>query len=169
MTRWKTVLVSFAAVPLLVGSAPLRVSYASKPEMIARSTVIAVVDVRGVAETRVRGTHWVYFQVAEATVARTLKGNVPRRIRIHAQEDFLCARVDFRPGRYLVFLRPDGELLAGSNWYLSARPVREGRVEWYENDEDAGTDPSRIRMRWTPLEEVLADIAARVPVPRRTT
>lgn len=151
-----------ALVPALLGSAAVRPYYASKPEMIARSTAIAVVEVTDVSPARARGASWTYSQVAEATVIETVTGTLPGRIRIYAQENFICARIDFRPGRYLVFLREDGGLLAGSNWYLSARPVESGMVEWYANDTDRGDHPSRIHLTWNPLPDVLHEIRTRV-------
>lgn len=151
---------------VLSGSSAARPYYASKAEMIARSEVIAVVDVRRVGATTVRGRHSTYAQAADAVVEQTLKGELPPRVRLYAQEDFICARVDFRPGRYVVFLTRDGELLAGSNWYLSARPIRYGRVEWYARDTESGSHPSEIRMRSLPLARVLADVRSHLAGPR---
>jgi hypothetical protein len=135
-----------------------RVYYAPAGEMVRRSEFIAVVDVRRVRAVDERGGRWRYAQAADAVVLRTYKGRLPARIAIHAQEDFICSRVEFRPGRYLVFLRRDGELLAGSNWYLSARPIRDGAVEWYANSAAYGSDESRIPLRQIPLDRVIAEI-----------
>jgi hypothetical protein len=154
------VLIALLLGVALSGSSAPRTYYAGKAQMIERSEVIAVVDVRRVGATSVRGGRWTYAQAADASVERTLKGTLPGQVRIHAQEDFICDRVDFRPGRYLVFLKRDGRLLAGSNWYLSARPIRDGRVEWYARDTESGSHPSEIRMRSLPLARVLADVRA---------
>jgi hypothetical protein len=152
---------------VLSGSSAPRAYYAGKARMIAQSEVIAVVDVRRVGSASARGRHWTYAQAADAVVEQTLKGELPPRVRLYAQEDFICARVDFRPGRYVVFLTRDGELLAGSNWYLSARPIRDdGRVEWYAGVRDSGPDPSQIRLRPAPLAAVLADVRSHLARPR---
>jgi len=132
--------------------------YAPAGEMVRRSEFIAIVDVQRVRAVDARGGSWRYAQAADAVVLRTYKGRLPARIAIHAQEDFICTQVDFRPGRYLVFLRRDGELLAGSNWYLSARPIRDGAVEWYANPAASGSDESRIPLRPYPLARVIAEI-----------
>jgi hypothetical protein len=135
-----------------------RVYYAPAGEMVRRSEFIAVVDVQRVRAVDERGRTWRYAQAADAVVLRTYKGRLPARIAIHAQEDFICSRVEFRPGRYLVFLRREGELLAGSNWYLSARPIRDGAVEWYASSTASGSHPSVIPLRPAPLARVIAEV-----------
>lgn len=158
---------ALAGCALLLGASSTRPYYAPKGEMIARSQAIAVVDVWRVRRVLARGREWTYAQAANAVVRQVVKGELPRHVRLYAQENFVCTRIDFAPGRYLVFLRRDGRLLAGSNWYLSARPVRDGMVEWYANDTDRGDHPSRIRLRSTPLGFVLADVRAHLATPGR--
>ena len=140
------------------GAGTARPYYAPKGEMIARSEVIAIVDVQQVAPAQVRGRSWTYEQRADAVVVQVLTGELPRRVALHPQEDFICTRIDFRPGRYLVFLRRDGSLWAGSNWYLSARLIESGSLEWYAGDRDYGDRPSQIRLVRLPLGDVLADV-----------
>lgn len=151
----------------LAGTAWARPYYAPKPVMIASSEVIAVVDVQRVQRTRVRGETWTYAQAADAAVVQVIKGQLPRRVRLHAQENFICTRIDYRPGRYLVFLRRDGELWVGSNWYLSARPVEDGSLEWYANNHDSGSSSTQIRLERRPLGVVIAEVRAFMAAGRR--
>ena len=144
----------------LAGAAWARPYYAPKSVMIAQSEVIAVVDVQRVRPANVRGEEWTYAQAADAAVVQVIKGRLPPRVRLYAQEDFICTRIDYRPGRYLVFLRRDGDLWRGSNWYLSARPVENGSLEWYANGRESGSHPSAIRMERRPLAAVIRDVRA---------
>ena len=135
-----------------------KAAYSVKRGMVKDSSLIAVVEITGVEPAQVKGTIWTYQQRAFARVETVIKGEAPKDVRLvlHGEEDFICARCRFSPGRYLVFLRKDGALWVGSNWDLSARPILGGAegaqtVDWFEDDRGIDTKAQ-------PLDEVLADV-----------
>ena len=137
------------AVLLLSSPAGIgKAAYSLADEMIANSEVIAVVDISRVDPTKVNGATWTYREVAHASVERTLKGELPKNIELHGNEEFICAQVRFKAGRHLVFLRRDQQYLVGSNWHLSVRPIEDDAIEWYASSK--GLDLS-----WQPLADVL--------------
>ena len=117
--------------------------------MVKRAEVIAIVNVTQVEKVKMKGAHWTYSESAHATVEQTLKGTLPQNVDLYGGEDFICAQVHFAVGRYIVFLRRDGELLVGCNWHLSARPIKDKQAEWYE---------SGVTLSWQPLDLVLTRI-----------
>ena len=153
----------FVALAALLACCTSRVdakaAFAGKAEMVRRSDAVAVVEVLRVEKAEVKGKHWTYSQRAIAKVSETLKGDLPaagKEVALFGGEDFICARCNFQPGKYVVFLQQDGGLWAGSNWHLSVRPVatdKDGKewVDWYTKD-------NSIELKATPLAEVLADV-----------
>lgn len=145
-----------------------KAAFAGKAEMIKRSTVIAVVEISAVEEASVKGTHWTYGQRATATVKTTLKGTIAESavIKLYGQEDFICARCSFKPGRQIVFLTEDQaadgtKLWIGSNWHLSIRPITTGadkmdRVEWFKDDKDNTLLPTTLADVLTDIKRVVA-------------
>ena len=138
----------------LAGAVPhadAKAYYGLENEMIERAEVIAIVDISRVEKTETKSQPFNYREIAHATVQQTLKGKLPQEVQLDGGESFICAQVHFKPGRALVFLRRDGELLAGCNWHLSVRPIKGTEVEWYLPGE-------RIALSWQSLDTVLARI-----------
>ena len=143
--------------------ASAKAAFASKTEMVDRSAVVAVVDITAVETVSIKGEHWTYGQRAKAVVKQVLKGPLVAgaEIKLHGDEDFICARCHFAPGRSLVFLTEDkttdgSRLWIGSNWHLSIRPItadpsKGDRVEWYKDDKNIELAPAA-------LADVLADV-----------
>ncbi len=127
--------------------------FAPKDEMLKRSTYILVVNIKKVEEVETKGQHWTYRQKASALIKKQLKGDpLPKEISLYGQETFICAQVNFTTGRHLLFLRKDKELLTGSNWHLSVRPIsKENTVEWYQGQ-------SVWDLKETPLTQVLKEL-----------
>ena len=139
---------SFAgAVP----SALAKAYYATEDEMIERAEAIAIVDISRVEIAETKGKPFHYRQNAHATVQQTLKGTLPQAVKFYGGDSFICAQIYFAPGRHLVFLTRDGELLVGCNWYFSVRPIKGTQVEWYVQGE-------RLKLSWQPLDMVLGRI-----------
>jgi hypothetical protein len=165
MNHPKTPLLRFIAVlvaALFAGTAPdafSKADYFGEDDMIDRAEFIAIVNVTRVDKTEVKGTHWTFSEVAHANVEQTLKGELPKNVKLHGGEDFICAQVNFKPGRHLVFLRRDGDLLIGCNWHLGVRSIKGAEVEWFEK----GTD---IERSWQPLDAVLERIKNRLAKPK---
>lgn len=126
--------------------------FASAQEMVQGSVAIAILDISKVEAIETKGEHWTYRERAQATVARTLKGSLPQNVQLFGNETFICAQVRFQPGRYLVFLRKDGEKLVGANWHLSVRPIKDDEVEWYSGKQ-------RLDLSWQPLSAVVQQIS----------
>jgi len=154
-------LTAFIAI-LCAGTAPsalAKAAYADEEQMIERAEVIAIVNVTRVEKATTKGTHWTYSEIAHATVEQTLKGTPPQTVKLYGGEDFICAQVHFPVGRYLVFLRRDGEVLVGCNWHLSVRPIKDKQAEWYVAGE-------HMALSWQPLDAVLARIKNSLAKPK---
>ena len=142
-----------------VPSALAKAAYAAEEQMIERAEVIAIVNVARVEKAETKGTHWTYSEIAHATVEQTLKGTLPQTVKLYGGEDFICAQVHFAVGRYIVFLRRDGELLVGCNWHLSVRPIKDKQAEWYVAGE-------HMTLSWQPLDAVLERIKKQPSKPK---
>ncbi len=169
------VLVSVPVVCLLVLvlclPAGSKAYFAPADEMIKHAEIIALVDITKVSAVSVKGSHWTYSQVADARVEKVIKevpsekadaGKMTRSIKLYGGEDFECARCNFVPGHFLVFLRHDGPLLVSSNWHLAIRPLKNGMVEWYTV---FGWSPAD--MQEVPLKDVLNQIKKTLASPDR--
>jgi hypothetical protein len=142
--------ISGVLIALLSPVALSRPYYMSKAELIRKAQVIAILRISHVESVEVTGSEQVYRQSALATVERVIKGNVPGRVTLYGLQT-LEARVEFALGTYLVFLSRDGDLLVGTNWHLSLRPINKGKVEWYASNEG-------YRLKTAQLSAVLKEI-----------
>ena len=129
--------------------------FASEEEMIQRSDAIAIVTIAQVDDTQGKGKTWTYHQRAHVIVGRTLKGTLPPEISLYGKEDFICAQIHFKPGQFLVFLRKDADLLTGSNWHLSVRPINGTQIEWYAPE-------GGLKLSWQSLNSVLDRLNGRL-------
>ena len=126
--------------------------YAGKKEMIQKAEYIALVEITKVEEASKKGKTWTYRQKATATVKCSLKGDLKGDIEIYGMENFICAQCKYETGKYIVFLRKDGEIRVGSNWHLGIRPVKGDKVQWFADDK------TRQAMDEKPLDDVLKEI-----------
>ncbi|MCE9610470.1 MAG: hypothetical protein K8R23_09780 [Chthoniobacter sp.] len=145
------VLLAAAFLTGAVPSAFAKAYYATEAEMISRAEVIAIVDISRVERAETKSKLMRYSEIAHATVQQTFKGTAPQTIKLYGGEAFICAQVHFAPGRYLVFLVHDDNLLVGCNWHLSVRPIKDTQVEWYVPGE-------RLNLSWQSLDTVLPRI-----------
>jgi hypothetical protein len=141
-------LLSLIVVGLAAG-AYAEAYYASSVEMIETASAIAIVQIAQVEAVEQAGERVKYGQKALASVEQVVKGELPDRIALYGDEDFICAQVHLAPGKFLVFLRRDGDLWVGVNWELSVRPIRGDEVQWYGD---------RLEMKWVRLASVLQEI-----------
>ena len=132
--------------------------HAGKEEMIQKAECIVVVNITAVEEAEKKGNVWTYGQKATAKVELCLKGDVEDTVEIYGQENFICAQCEYKEGRFILFLRRDGDFWVGSNWSIGIRPVKDDNVEWFKK---GGT---RLEMVEMPLEEVIRDIKGTVAV-----
>lgn len=132
-----------------------KAAYYRKTEMIRMADAIALVTIKSVDSTAVKGGTWTYREVASAQVEMVLKGTLANEIKLYGGEDFICAQCHYTEGRFLVFLKRDGHLLTGVNWHLSIRPINGETIEWYRNDDS-------IELETKPLREVFFEVEALV-------
>ena len=154
-----------AFAPSLFGKA----YYYSESELVLRSEAIAVIDLREPTVSDAKGAHWQYRKKAAARRVELISGSLPEEFDLHGAENYICASCDLKKGRYLAFLKRDGELWAGSNWNLSLRPVQDGKIEWYSSPDVrhpmAYLDESHVRRRVNMLLGK-PDLSVGVPFPK---
>jgi hypothetical protein len=148
----------FLFVLLLATLAPAGAKYwaSSKAELIKEAAVIAVVEVTEVAKANVADGTRTYEQQARARPVNVLKGQLPKQFEILAKENYDCAQSSYKPGRYLVFLKPvDSVRYATASFHMGQFLIQDDRVLWFEGE-------SRTKKRITPLETVLGDLKVRL-------
>ena len=123
--------------------------------MIAMSDVIAVIDVIDVEQAPTKGSHWTYGEKITAKPITILKGELSDPATIYGLENFICARCIFKKGKQLVFLTRDKDLLSGSNWHLSIRPIEGNQLDWF-------SDKTSIKLIPTTLDNALDQIRAEI-------
>lgn len=127
----------------------------SKDKVIAAAEFIAIIQITYVEPTKAEGGIFTYSQVASAIVERRIKGELPASIKIYGGEDFPCAQVKFVPGRYLVFLNTDNQLLRATEWQRSIHLIERDVVEWYPDDNNYKTKPSSLSFVLKDIENIL--------------
>lgn len=127
-----TILVSTIAVDPQPAHA--KAYFAPKKDMIIMSEAIAVVELDNVKKAEKKGTSWTYATEARARLIKSIKGALPPEFTVYGGENFICARTSLTPGKALVFLNHNGDLLISSNWHLGVRPITDGNLEWYDGD-----------------------------------
>lgn len=142
-----------------------RAYFFSRSELIHKAEVIAVIDLQAPVKALptgqdqdpfggdvAEGKHWSYAKQANARVVQVLKGKISKNFILYGNESFICAQCRLSKGRFLAFLRKDGDLWSGVNWNFSLRPIRGEQVEWYVSDEQ------RYPMKFFKTEDVVAMI-----------
>ncbi len=128
--------------------------FADKTQMIQRAEAIVVVNITNlevVAKKPESG--WSYRQKASGKVEQTIKGVLSGQIEIYGMEDFICARCEYKTGRYLLFLdKGSAGFWHGANWQLGIRAISDDKVEWFQND------TSRFDMTNQPLSKAIIEI-----------
>jgi len=132
-----------------------KAAYWGKVHMIEHAEFIAVVTITKVEPAKEKRTGWTYSKAATVTVEQVIKGKLAKKVVLHGGEDFICAQVHYQPGRHLVFLRRDGDLLVGENWHLGVREIKDDSLDWF-------TDDKSLKLKRTSLAEVLSEISARL-------
>jgi hypothetical protein len=148
----KTLLACLIVLCASTLQAPAKAYFQTKAEMIQQADVIAIITITAVKPSEAKGTSWTYRKSGEARVETVYKGDIPKAFTIHGEETFICASCPISEGRFLAFLKKDGDLWRGSNWHLSLRPIRGENVEWYGNDDN------RYEMKPAPLQTVLDEV-----------
>lgn len=126
--------------------------FQTKSEMIEKAEAIAIIEISSIQESDTKGKVWTYRTKGAVKVEETLKGELPKEFTIYGAETFICTSCPVTNGRFIAFLKKDGDLWTGSNWHLSLRPIKDGMVEWYVADENLH------EMKPMALNSVLAEI-----------
>ena len=155
--QMKKIVLTITILMLMVSVGYGKAYFAPKDEMIEKADVIAIVDITEVYKTNVKGKYWTYSQMATANVEEVLRGDIPKEISIYGMEDFICAQCRYKVGKFLVFLKYDNNLLVGSNWHFSIRPIKNNTVEWYKEGSD-----NMVDLEYSPLSEALKEIKSKV-------
>ena len=129
-----------------------KASFQTKNEMIEKAEAIAIVEISAVQDSETKGKMWTYRMQGSVKVEKILKGKLPQEFTIYGGENFICARCPVTQGRFVVFLKKDGDFWTGSNWHFSLRPIKDGMVEWY------AADNTPFAMKPMALNSVLAEI-----------
>ncbi len=145
-------LLSLALAPSILWA---KAAYYLKADMVRMAEAIALVTITSVDTTDTKGNHWTYKQVATAKVERVLKGKLPSDVKLYGGEKIICGQCHFGEGKFLVFLRHDGDLLTCANWHLSIRPITGDTIEWYKNNES-------LELVSKPLRQVLDEVVSLV-------
>jgi hypothetical protein len=145
----------FALCLCLPGLGFGKAAYYGKAETIKQAEFIAIVDIATVEPAGVKGKVWTYGEIASAKVERVLKGELPKEVKLHGKEDFICAQVRYKPGRQLVFLQRDGDLFVGWNWHLGVRPISGDKIEWFADDKNLTTTSQDLKAVLAEIEAML--------------
>jgi hypothetical protein len=148
----KTLIAILVALCSLSPQALAKAYFQTKSEMIEKAEAIAIIEIAAVHDSDAKGKIWTYRTKGTARVEETLTGELPDEFTIYGAETFICARGPITKGRFIAFLRKDGDLWTGSNWHLSLRPIKDGMVDWYVADDN------RYEMKPMALKTVLTEI-----------
>ncbi len=142
----------FTVIALVAASATnslAKAYFQNETELVTKADAIALVELSEPEPAEQKGDIWTYRQSATAKVTLLLKGDLPETFALYGVETFICAQCRLAAGKYLVFIRRDGKLWAGSNWHLSLRPVKKDQIEWFDHPE------KRHSLKFQPSEAVL--------------
>lgn len=148
----KVFLAVLVVLSMLCHQVPAKAYFQTKDEMIKRAEVIAIISITAVRDSDAKGRTWTYQKSGEAKVEAVLKGDISKAFTLYGAENFICASCPIREGRFVAFLRKDGDFWTGSNWQFSLRPIEEANVSWYADD------ATRYEMKPTVLNAVISQI-----------
>ena len=147
-------LVKYSVLVLILLAAPTvqaKAAFMRAGALLERTQTIAIVDVSRVTKVEAKGTHWTYGQKAEVAVVEVLRGTLPDAFSLFAEKSFICARASYAEGRYLVFLKRDGDFWVTTNHHLGQFRIRGEQVQWFSDAETLAT-------KWHPLGPILEGI-----------
>ncbi len=142
------------AVLLLPSLAFAKARFMPKQEMIESSDAIVIGTIQKVEELK-PAVEGYYRQKATVTVSQTLMGTPVKSLELFGGEMFICAQCNLKPGTYLMFLKKRKNLWTGTNWDISLRPVKDGKIQWYGKNDKRWSRPRTYLSK----EDVLADIS----------
>jgi hypothetical protein len=156
--KMKSIVLTCAIVLTTFWTAHGKAYFYTRSELVQRSSAIAIIDISDPKETADSKNE--YKQQANVKVVKLINGDLPDEFILNGMGSFICAQCILSKGRFLAFLRKDGDIWVGVNWQLSLRPIRDKEVEWYVTEEQ------RFPMQYKNLEEVLAEVQAIMQNPK---
>ena len=136
---------------LSVTSLQAKARFWTKRDMIEKSSVIALVEMKEVQH--LQPTRQFGDQEATFTPIRILKGQMNARgEHVFTRCFYPCAITQVKPGTWLVFLqrKKDGKLF-GFNWQLSYLAITNETVKWYKGERT-------LSLKTTKLDTVVQEI-----------
>jgi hypothetical protein len=107
----------------------------SRADITKRSELVAIVTVSNVTSQVVgKPKNQVRQERASASVERVLKGTAPQRLVLAYDEpvtDILCTAPRLSSGRFLVFLRRDGDVFVRTDTWYSQHSIETNHVHWF--------------------------------------
>lgn len=142
----KTLAALLGCILVLATQSHGKAHFFSRSELVQKSLVIAIIDLGEPGPSKsnadadpfvdqAHGTTWSYQKSAKAKVVRIIKGGIPAEFILHGNETFICAQCSLSKGRFLAFLQKDKDLWVGTNWHLSLRPIKDGKIEWFDGED----------------------------------
>jgi hypothetical protein len=141
MKSLSSILLSGAAVCCLILPAKGDAVFLDEATLVKQAEAIAVVDFEAPQKNPAAGNRaapgerWRYSIMARAKTVSVLKGTFSEQFDFFGGEDFACAKCIPSEGRFLVFLQKDGMKWVGANWQFSLRPIKDGKIAWYDKGE----------------------------------
>jgi hypothetical protein len=129
--------------------------FMSDTELIDSAEDIAVINITQVERVSAKGSHYSYEQKATALVEKVIKGNLPSKVFVYGRRMCKPPTPSYQPGRCLVFLQKDNNLLVCADSMSAVITIRGGKLAWYP--QDGWTDDPRFEE-----SVVLRDIARRL-------
>ncbi|MFN0129497.1 MAG: hypothetical protein ACKV19_22755 [Verrucomicrobiales bacterium] len=148
----KSIIFLLAALIAVRQYAHAKAYFQTESELVTQSTAIAIIELSDPVDSDQKGGTWTYRKSASAKVIDRVAGTIPDTFTLFGDETFICAQCHLVAGRYLAFLRRDGDLWAGANWNLSLRPLKENMIEWYTAPE------RRFPMTFQPRANVIGRV-----------
>lgn len=147
----------------LAGFSHGKAYFFKRTELVEKSLVIAIIELGDPGPSKAnagadpfvdqaKGKTWTYQKSSKASVVRKIKGEIPADFVLHGDEAFICAQCRLSKGRFLAFLQKDMDLWVGTNWHLSLRPIKDGKIEWYDGEDL--TKPMKFQPEKVVIEEV---------------
>ena len=155
--------ITLAALFLSVVMGHGEANFLTRDELIQRAEVIAIIDLGEIVppggeegpdakKQGAQGEGRLYKQSAKAQVVELIKGNIDHGFIMYGGESSSLVQTNLMKGRYLAFLRKDGERWVGADLRNSLRRVSDGKIEWF------GVEGEPFPMTLQPMTTVLGEV-----------
>jgi hypothetical protein len=124
-----------------------KAAYFSEEQLVLKSAAIAIIDLDTPSPIPLANpfdptvksapNRMPCTTSAQAKCVELISGELPATFVMQGDETFICAQCRLSKGRYLAFLVKVDDHWEGTNWQLSLRPVKDGKIEWYSKPDQA--------------------------------